>query len=93
MKRLLTGITLALTVTIVSAVRAQAPWQMPPQQAQWPPRANPTPYYAPFNDLTPSDAYRDHQINRWELEQYEGPLPPALQGPSPNGRGEGMAGG
>ena len=93
MKRLLTGITLAVTATIVGPVRAQAPWQMPQQQAQWPPATYATPYRAPFYAPTPSDAYRDGLINRWELEQYEGPLPSALQGPSPNGKGGGVAAG
>ena len=48
----------------------------------------------PFPAPTPRDAYREGLINRWELEQYEGPMPQALQGPSPdgsrvNGGGEG----
>jgi hypothetical protein len=34
---------------------------------------------------TPDDAYRQGLINRWELEQIEGPLPQAMQGPSPDG--------
>ena len=48
------------------------------------------PYNYHFNAPTPEDAYRDGQINRWQYEQIEGPLPQALQGPSPNGsRGAG----
>lgn len=34
---------------------------------------------------TPVDAYRTGLINRWELERLEGPMPQALQGPSPDG--------
>src|SRR4051794_1727633 len=46
------------------------------------------PYHPyPFPAPTPEDAYRDGTINRWQLEQLVGPTPPALQGPSPNGRG------
>jgi hypothetical protein len=39
----------------------------------------------PFPAATPEDAYRDGLINRWQLEQYAGPLPQALQGPAVNG--------
>jgi hypothetical protein len=45
----------------------------------------PDPYSYRFNAPTPEDAYREGLINRWELEQLEGPTPQALQGPSPNG--------
>src|SRR3954453_12362275 len=37
-----------------------------------------------FAAPTPQDAYRDGTINRWQFEQLEGPLPPALQGPRPD---------
>jgi len=93
MKRLLLRLALAATAaTIISPVRAQMPSQIAalPQQ---PPAANygygygntyqPYPFPAP----TPEDAYRDGTINRWQLEQLVGPTPPALQGPSPNGKG------
>ena len=40
-----------------------------------------------FAATTPWDAYRHGLISRWELEQPQGPIPQALQGPSPNGRG------
>ena len=86
----------AIAANIITPVRAQvpAPGAAPPQ---WPPAANygygnvyqPYPFPAP----TPRDAYRDGLINRWQLEQLEGPLPPALQGPSPDGgRGGGRGG-
>ena len=39
----------------------------------------------PFPGVSPEDAYRDGLINRWQLEQYEGPTPQALQGPNPSG--------
>jgi hypothetical protein len=34
---------------------------------------------------TPDDAYRQGLINRWELERLTGPVPQAVQGPSPDG--------
>jgi len=82
MRYLLIGSMTALTV-IINPVWAQAP---PPgtYQPQWPPGPSNS-YSYPFAAPTPSDAYRDKLINRWQLEQLEGPLPPALQGPSPNG--------
>jgi len=42
---------------------------------------------------TPRDAYRDGLINRWQLESLEGPLPQAMQGPSPDGNRGGDGGG
>ena len=82
-------VTLAVTgALIISPVQAQiaSPAAAP---SQWPPAA----YYGygnvyqpyPFPAPTPRDAYREGLINRWQLEQLEGPLPPALQGPSPDG--------
>jgi len=76
MNRLSFCIAVTIILAAIGPAWAQAPWQ--PQG----------PYsggYYPFPALTPSDAYRQHLINRWELEQLEGPLPQALQGPSPNG--------
>src|SRR4051812_7986945 len=98
MKPLLMRFTLAAAVAIViSPVRAQTPsW------AAVPPQGPPPAYYGygniyqpyPFPAPTPRDAYRDGTINRWQLEQLEGPLPQALQGPSPDGnRGGGDGGG
>src|SRR3954447_24350306 len=83
----------ALVVTgalIISPVRAQVP-----QLAAVPPQELPPAYYGygnvyhpyPFPAPTPEDAYRDGTINRWQLEQLVGPLPSAIQGPSPNGKG------
>lgn len=46
----------------------------------------------PFPGVTPRDAYRDGLINRWELERFEGPLPAAMQGPSPDGNRNGDGG-
>ena len=88
MRYLLIGVASVLAV-IVSPVRAQAP---PPgtYQAQLPQAAYPNPYTYRFNAPTPEDAYRDGQINRWQYEQLEGPLPQALQGPSPDGKGRGF---
>jgi hypothetical protein len=87
MKHFLIGATLAaVTATVVGPVQAQAPWPpaVPPQLA-----AGPLPGgYYPFSAPTPSDAYRQGLINRWELERYEGPTPQALQGPSPDGGGQ-----
>ncbi len=82
MKYFLIGITAAITITAIGPAWAQ----VPSPGAQQPQRAPPT-YPAPyrFNAPTPSDAYKQGLINRWELEQLEGPTPQALQGPSPDG--------
>ena len=84
MRYLLIGAAAAAAV-ITGPVRAQAP---PPgtYQAQLPQAAYPTatPYWR-YNAPTAEDAYREGLINRWQYEQIEGPLPEALQGPSPNG--------
>lgn len=75
----------AVIAVIVGPVRAQTP----PPPGAYPPQPPPAPYAAPyrypFAAPTPRDAYREGQINRWEYERLEGPLPPALQGPSPDG--------
>ena len=83
MRYSLIGIATAIAV-IINPVWAQAPlpgtyqprWQPPPY-----PDSNIYRFVAP----TPEDAYRQGAINRWELEQLEGPTPQGLQGPSPNG--------
>jgi hypothetical protein len=78
------GITLTVTVvSIFAPARAQAPSPAVSPQWPWPQQAYVGTY--PFPATTPSDAYKQGLINRWELEQFEGPTPPALQGPSPNG--------
>ena len=84
------GIAFAVTAALVGPVRAQSLWQAPAQPYGPPPAAS---RIYPFPAPTPSDAYRRGLINRWELEQYEGPTPQALQGPSPNGRGASGGGG
>ena len=96
MKHLLIGITAAITIAATGQVWAQVP-SPGTQQAQWAPPA-PYPFNAPtlypFNAPTPRDAYREGQINRWELERLVGPEPQALQGPSVDGdRGSGDGGG
>jgi len=92
MRHLLIAATAALTTAaFIGPVQAQvyaAPPAAPP----------PTAYYGstysyPFPAPTPEDAYRQGLINRWQLEQYAGPLPPALQGPSANGDKGGSNGG
>jgi hypothetical protein len=95
MRHLLIRVTLAVTATaIVSPVLAQVP---PPAAAppQWSPPAYSGNTYHPYqlSAPTPRDAYRDGTINRWQLEQLEGPLPQALQGPSPDGNRGGDGGG
>ena len=83
MKHLLIGITLILAVAVISPVRAQVPSPTSPPGAYME-----RPYQSyPFATLPPWDAYKQGLINRWELEQAQGPIPQALQGPSPNGRG------
>ena len=90
-------VTLAVAgAAIISPVRAQVPSPFA-ASLQQPPAA----YYGygnvyqpyPFPAPTPRDAYRDGLINRWQLEQLEGPLPQALQGPSPDGNRGGDGGG
>ena len=89
MRRALIGITLAGAVaSIFSPARAQSPW--PAAVApQWPwPQAASAEVFQPYPFSvapTPSDAYRQGLINRWELERFEGPTTQALQGPSPEG--------
>ena len=79
----LIGITAAMAV-IITPVWAQVP---PPgtYQPPLPTVSYPDPYGYRFGAPTASDAYRQGLINRWELEQLEGPTPQALQGPSPDG--------
>ena len=85
MKHVLIGVTAAMTIAVIGQVWAQAlPPATPPA---WPPAAaypSPVQRY-PFNGAAPRDAYRDGQINRWDLERFEGPTPQALQGPSVDG--------
>ena len=90
MKRIFIGIAAALAV--ISTVCAQVPSPGTPQP-QWPPATYPDPYSYRFVAPTPEDAYRQGLINRWQLEQLEGPTPQALQGPSPNGSRGGRGGG
>lgn len=79
MRDLLIGVTAAAAVAVTGSTWAQVPQSAVPQQ----PAAAAQRY--PFPSTTPEDAYRNGLINRWQLEQYQGPTPPALQGPSPNG--------
>ena len=85
MKYLLAGIASAAAMAVlVSEAGAQTTAPVF-GQPQLPAAAYPDPYRYRFVSPTPEDAYRDGLINRWELEQLEGPTPQALQGPSPNG--------
>ena len=78
-------VTLAVTAaTVISPVQAQiaSPAAFPPPwPAAYPSSSFPYPFPAP----TPEDAYRAGLINRWEYEQFVGPLPQALRGPSVDG--------
>ena len=88
MRHLLIGATAAASIAVISPVLAQVPAPTAPAAA--------VPYPAqryPFAAPTPDDAYREGLINRWQLEQYQGPTPQALQGPSPNGGNRGTGGG
>ena len=91
MRYQLIGIAAVVGFAHISSARAQAP--SPSAAPQWPgpQQAYVGPYQpAPLlNAITPWDAYRQGLINRWELEPLQGPIPQALQGPSPNGRGPG----
>lgn len=81
MKYLLIGVAAAAIITTIGPVSAQVRPYGAPQP--WPPAYLAQSY--PFPALTPEDAYRQGLINRWQLEQYAGPLPQALQGPSVDG--------
>lgn len=92
MRRSLIALTLVgAMASIVNPARAQAPSPAVPPQWPWPQQAYVGPY--PFPANTPSDAYRQGLISRWELERLEGPTPQALQGPSPNGGNAAPGGG
>ena len=87
MRHLLMYVTLAVTVaTVITPVQAQSP-----SVAVAPPQLPPAAYSGstyqsyPFPAPTPEDAYRAGLINRWEYEQFVGPLPQALRGPSVDG--------
>ena len=82
MRYVLIGITAAATLAVVGPLSAQ----VPPTGARqpWPAGIYLAQRY-PFPGVSPEDAYRDGLINRWQLEQYEGPTPQALQGPNPSG--------
>jgi hypothetical protein len=87
MRHLLMHATLAVTVaTVITPVQAQIP-----SVAVAPPQLPPAAYSGgtyqsyPFPAPTPEDAYRTGLINRWEYEQFAGPLPQALRGPSVDG--------
>ena len=74
MKRLLIGISAASSMAVICPVWAQVL-----------PATYPDPNTYRLVASTPEDAYRAHLINRMELERLTGPIPQALQGPSPNG--------
>jgi hypothetical protein len=88
MKRIVIGV--AAAIVVISPVCAQvfAPGTPQPQS----PTTYPDPYSYRFVAPTPEDAYRRGLINRWELEQIEGPTPQALQGPNPSGGRSGGGG-
>ena len=82
MRALSIGVTAALAVAVTGPVWAQISPSGAPQPR--PADAYPAQRY-PSPGVTPEDAYREGLINRWQLEQHQGPTPQALQGPSPNG--------
>ena len=85
MRHLLAVVAAAMAMAAIGPVAAQVPPLATPQPWQpattYPGAYSPYPFAAP----TPSDAYRQGLISRWQLEQLEGPIPQALQGPNPNG--------
>jgi hypothetical protein len=85
MTRFLISIAVIAMLAINQPVAAQQAFAPLPAQPQRSPMVHPDPSRYRFNAATPEDAYRDGLINRWELEQLEGPTPQAMQGPSPNG--------
>ena len=88
MSHLLIGVTAAATIAVIGPASAQI---LPPGAPQPSPPAVYAAQRYPFPDVTPEDAYRNGLINRWQLEQYQGPTPQALQGPSVDG-GKGSQG-
>jgi hypothetical protein len=83
MKYLLIGVTAAATIAFFGPAWAQA---LPPGTPAGAPAVTyPAPVRYPFPAPTPEDAYRQGLITRAQLEQYEGPTPQALQGPSVDG--------
>lgn len=84
------GITAVMTIAVIEPVSAQVPAPGAPQPS--PAAAYPVQRY-PFPSVTPEDAYREGLINRWQLEQHQGPTPQALQGPSANGGKGSQSGG
>ena len=90
MRFALIGVTAAITVAAIGPAWAQVTPSGAPQP--WRAGASPAQGY-PFPSVTPEDAYREGLINRWQLEQYQGPTPQALQGPSPNGGKGSQSGG
>ena len=81
MKHIIAGIAAAMTLTVLDPAGAQVPAGQP----QGPSAAYADPYGYGSGAPTPADACRRGLISRWEFERLEGPLPSALQGPSPNG--------
>lgn len=78
-------LSVAAVFSVISPIQAQVPYSgssRPP-----PPYLSAGPDVSGWGAIapTPDDAYRDGLINRYDLERAEGPLPPALQGPSVNG--------
>jgi hypothetical protein len=87
MRHLLIGVTAAASVALIGPVSAQVPPPAAPTAAAYPAQRY------PFSSVTPEDAYSAGLINRWQLEQYQGPTAQALQGPSPDGGNRGSGGG
>ena len=79
-----------ILVGFIGPVRAQVPSPASPPP-QWPQQASAgiTDQSYRFMAPTASDAYRQGLITRWELERVEGPLPQAMEGPSPDGGNQG----
>jgi hypothetical protein len=73
----------AAAFAVITPVWAQVPSSGSSQPPS--PAAVSDPYGWQAMAPTPRDAYREGLINRWEFEQIEGPLPQAMQGPSPDG--------
>ena len=83
----------ATAAAIVSSAQAQivSPTAAPPPRPAAAYSNSSFPY--PFQAPTPEDAYKEGLINRWGYEQLAGPLPAAMQGPSPDGNRGGGGGG
>ena len=94
MRHLLMRVALAVTAAVtINPVQAQIASPTAASPSRLPAASPGSSFPYPFPAPTPEDAYREGLINRWNYEQLVGPLPQAMQGPSPDGSRGGGGGG